>query len=295
MQVYSLTGESGTGKSTNAIAFAYEHDIPAIIDDGLLIYKGEKIAGSSAKFEKTMIAAVKRAIFNDDEDAELVKEKIAEYEIDRLLILGTSLRMVKRIAARLDLGPIDKHYYIQDILTAEEIEEAKHDRMTKGRHVIPLSYKQLDQNLFQKIMKKGLDVFSPQKKKIGETTIVHPYFHRRLLAKIRIETAKQKEKLRKKQAGESVTEIYISHQRYIYNEPVREQFVKLLPELMTYLRMELTYLNNQIKVYYDKTKQFIYEAMITALAYLYRLIVHIVDKYNITFIPVNDHKVLVNE
>lgn len=295
MQVYSLTGESGTGKSTNAIAFAYEHDIPAIIDDGLLIYKGEKIAGSSAKFEKTMIAAVKRAIFNDDQEAELVKEKIREYQIDRLLILGTSLRMVNRIAARLELDPIQKHYYIEDILTAEEIEDAKHDRMTKGRHVVPLSYKQLDQNLFQKMMKKGLDVFSPQKKKIGETTIVHPYFHRRLLAKIRIETAKQKEKLRKKQAGEGVAKIYISNQRYIYNEPVREQFAKLLPELMTYLRMELTYLNDQIKSYYDKTKQFIYEAMISALAYLYRLIVRMVEKYDMTCIRVNDNKVLVND
>lgn len=52
MIVHALSGASGTGKSTSAIQFAYENQIEAIIDDGLLIINGEKIAGTSAKFEK---------------------------------------------------------------------------------------------------------------------------------------------------------------------------------------------------------------------------------------------------
>ena len=39
MKVYSFTGKSGTGKSYQAIRVAKEKGIPALIDDGLLIYK----------------------------------------------------------------------------------------------------------------------------------------------------------------------------------------------------------------------------------------------------------------
>lgn len=42
MIVHSLSGPSGTGKSTSAIQFAHEHGIEAIIDDGILVVNGEK-------------------------------------------------------------------------------------------------------------------------------------------------------------------------------------------------------------------------------------------------------------
>ena len=63
MEIFALSGPSGTGKSTSALSFAYEKKIPAIIDDGLLIVNGKKVAGTSAKFEKNTITAVKRATF----------------------------------------------------------------------------------------------------------------------------------------------------------------------------------------------------------------------------------------
>src|SRR5699024_8798722 len=231
MKLYSLTGESGTGKSYNAIGFAYEHNIPAIIDDGLLIYKGKKIAGSSAKFEKTMIAAVKRAIFMNDQHAQHVKDQIKEYNIDRILILGTSERMVNRIAERLEISPIDSYWYIEDVLSPDEIKEARNERMTKGRHIIPLSYKELDQNVFQKIIQKGIDIFSSQKEKIGETTIVQPYFHRRLLAKLR----REKEKRAKRRIEKLESKTYRTKRRYVYIAPMKEQVANLLPELMNYI------------------------------------------------------------
>ena len=49
MKVYSFTGKSGTGKSYQAIRVAKEKGIPALIDDGLLIYKNKIVAGRSAK------------------------------------------------------------------------------------------------------------------------------------------------------------------------------------------------------------------------------------------------------
>lgn len=52
MKVCSLSGPSGTGKSTSALVFAHKIGVQAIIDDGLLIVNGVKVAGISAKFEK---------------------------------------------------------------------------------------------------------------------------------------------------------------------------------------------------------------------------------------------------
>ena len=62
MNVYSLSGPSGTGKSTSALVFAHKIGVEALIDDGLLIINGVKVAGISAKFEKNTITAVRRAI-----------------------------------------------------------------------------------------------------------------------------------------------------------------------------------------------------------------------------------------
>ena len=75
MIIHSLSGPSGTGKSTSALQFAYEHEIEAIIDDGMLIINGEKIAGTSAKYEKNTITAIRRAIFEDDVHKNEVQER----------------------------------------------------------------------------------------------------------------------------------------------------------------------------------------------------------------------------
>ena len=63
---YMHFGPSGTGKSYKALEVACENDIEYLIDDGLLIYKSKIVAGISAKQSKTYIEAVKRAIFNDE-------------------------------------------------------------------------------------------------------------------------------------------------------------------------------------------------------------------------------------
>ena len=49
MEVFALIGESGTGKSYKSILVADNNGIDTIIDDGLLIKDGKKLAGSSAK------------------------------------------------------------------------------------------------------------------------------------------------------------------------------------------------------------------------------------------------------
>ena len=103
MEVYALVGSSGTGKSHRAMTVAYENGIEVVIDDGLLIKDGCKLAGKSAKREATTFAAVKRAIFYDPEHAKEIKECLAKLKPTKILVLGTSLHMIEHITAALEL------------------------------------------------------------------------------------------------------------------------------------------------------------------------------------------------
>ena len=177
MEIFSLSGPSGTGKSTSALTFAHQKKIPAIIDDGLLILNGQKIAGTSAKFEKNSITAVKRATFFDELHKKEVQEALKIYVINKILIIGTSDKMTRLIASRLEIGNIDHYYYIGDLRSTSEIKMAQFVRSTEGKHTMPIPYRQVEQNFFKRLIHKGMDIFSPRKEKIGETTIVRPDFH----------------------------------------------------------------------------------------------------------------------
>lgn len=177
MRVVAIYGESGTGKSTSALSYAHEHAIEAIIDDGILIKDGKKIAGISAKFEKNALKAVKRAIFYDDQHCGEVKDAIKADHIESLLIIGTSQKMINKIADRLELQPIHQYVSIEEIRSQEEILLAKYVREMHGKHTMPLPKNEVEQNFFKRMIQKGWDIFSSKKEKIGETTIVSPDFH----------------------------------------------------------------------------------------------------------------------
>src|SRR5690625_6205241 len=143
MNVYSFIGKSGTGKSSNAIQFADEHNIPEIIDNGLLIVNENKITGKSAKYEKTTIAADKRVIFSTEKHMTEVKNKLEKLNIDRLLIIGTSMKMAKLIAARLNVGKIKSHYYISGFVPSKDILAAQNARKTTSNYIIPITHHQI--------------------------------------------------------------------------------------------------------------------------------------------------------
>jgi len=138
MIVYALVGPSGSGKSHHAPLFAYENSIYVIIDDGLLIKKSQVIAGISAKREQTRLGAAKRALMADPEHAAVVQKKIKEINPEKILILGTSRRMIQKITERLEI-PLPHHYYsINDLSSKEAIEKALEIRKKENQHVIPL-------------------------------------------------------------------------------------------------------------------------------------------------------------
>ncbi len=176
MKIYTLSGPSGTGKSTSALSFAHSKGISTIIDDGLLIHKGRRAAGTSAKYEKSYITAVKRAIFFHDSHLKEVQEAIRSLAIDKILVIGTSRKMVERIVNRLELGTIDYYYSVEEVRSSKEIKMALYNRKTQEKHVIPLPYTEVEQNIFKRIISRGKKILFQQKEWIGETTIVQPNF-----------------------------------------------------------------------------------------------------------------------
>ena len=143
MKVYALVGKSGTGKSYQAMNLCRDLDIEVIIDDGLLIYGNGILAGTSAKRQGTVIGAIKTALFNEDSHRNSVMGKIQGLGPNKILILGTSDKMVHRIAERLELPPIDEIIYIEDLTTEKERLYAKKQRHEMGKHVIPVPTFQL--------------------------------------------------------------------------------------------------------------------------------------------------------
>ncbi|HGH0580739.1 TPA: ATP-binding protein, partial [Clostridioides difficile] len=178
MEVYALVGSSGTGKSFKALEFAYENDIEYIIDDGILIYKNKVLAGISAKQANTTIEAVKRAIFYNLEHRQEVREAIKKENIRKILIIGTSKKMVNQIVERLSIGRVCKFINIQDISTKYEIEIAKQARK-EGNHVIPVPAVEIKSmasglsiNSLKRLFRKG----SNRNMVVLEKTIIRPTF-----------------------------------------------------------------------------------------------------------------------
>ena len=143
MKIISFTGKSGTGKSYQATAVAQARNIEAIIDDGLLIYKGQIVAGTSAKKCVSKAAAMRTALFNYEEHRTEVINALVQYHPDSLMIIGTSDKMTNIIAETLGLHEPEERLYIEDFTTDEQRETAKYYRTVQGEHVIPAPVGQL--------------------------------------------------------------------------------------------------------------------------------------------------------
>ena len=177
VEVYALIGQSGTGKSYKAFIVAKDRDIGYIIDDGLLIGGTRVLAGQSAKRENTRIASVRRALFNDPDHREKVKNALEEIKPEKLLILGTSLKMVQEISQALGLPEIHKILHIEDVSTEKEIELARKSRREDGKHVIPVPTFEVKKD-FSGYFIDSLKIFSKKDRflDMGEKTIIRPTF-----------------------------------------------------------------------------------------------------------------------
>ena len=179
IKVYAFVGPSGTGKSYRAQMVAGENNINYIIDDGLLINENDVLAGVSAKKAPTRIETVKKAIFLDKQDRENMKQALEKYKPESILILGTSDDMVQKIATNLGMNKPEKTIYINEVATEEEMQTARHIRVTEGKHVIPVPTFELKKD-FSGYLLDPLQIFKSkgigQKPYISEKTIIRPTF-----------------------------------------------------------------------------------------------------------------------
>ena len=109
VKVYALVGRSGTGKSYHSKLVAAKHHIDLIIDDGLLIRGDRILAGHSAKRDPNFISAVRTAVFDDDEHRDQVMNALLKEKYKKILIIGTSEKMIGKITARLGLPARSPH------------------------------------------------------------------------------------------------------------------------------------------------------------------------------------------
>ena len=137
MHIYALVGPSGTGKSHRAIKVAHMYEADIIIDDGLIIRGSRILYGISAKRQNTRIGAIKTALFMDEVESRQASEVIKAENPAAVLILGTSVGMVKRIAKTLELPEVEKIIYIEDVASPKEMRKAKIMRDQYSKHVIP--------------------------------------------------------------------------------------------------------------------------------------------------------------
>lgn len=177
MEVYALIGQSGTGKSYKAFMVAKDRGIEYIIDDGLFIGGTRVITGSSAKREKTRLAAVRRALFKDEKHREEVKAAIKEISPEKILILGTSEKMVDQITKALEIPKPCEIIYINDISTEAEINTAIKSRRKEGKHVIPVPTVEIKKD-FSGYFIDSLKIFRKKEKSdyVAEKTIIRPTF-----------------------------------------------------------------------------------------------------------------------
>ena len=185
--VYSLVGPSGTGKSFRAKLLAEKYGIDTIIDDGLLIQNDKIIAGHTAKREKNYMGAVRCALFDDKAHRDQVAKNLQKMKIKKILILGTSEKMVQKIAMRLQLPAPSKIIKIEDIASQEEIEKAIRSRQIEGKHVIPVPSIEIKKD-YPKIFFDSVKVFLNRNKKKNvvneeskhyEKSVVRPEFSKK--------------------------------------------------------------------------------------------------------------------
>ena len=179
-------GESGTGKSFRAKLVAQKFGIDLIIDDGLLIKGDAIVGGKSAKREKLYMAAVKTALFHEKAHRDEVARALQHARWKSVLILGTSEKMVFKIAERLQIPHPSKIIKIEDIATREEIEKAVQSRKVEGKHVIPVpalevkrSYPRIFYDSVRVFLQKNVGPARIAAPKLYEKSVVRPEFSKR--------------------------------------------------------------------------------------------------------------------
>lgn len=175
-RVLAFVGPAGTGKSQRAQMVARENDVEFIIDDGLVISGGKIHAGKSAKSEKNLVRAIRRALFEYPDHRNAVTAFLRQKKPRNIMVVATSISMADKITRALSLSLPERIIDITEVASPEDILSARRERMEKGQHVIPVSRTQLRKNFGGKLVGHLRDLFKSMDRDEGERTIVRPPF-----------------------------------------------------------------------------------------------------------------------
>lgn len=247
MQIYGLFGQSGSGKSYTAKHIAEALETDWIIDDGLLIWRGHIIAGESAKFEKTKMGAVKRAIFTDPSHKEDVRCALERVPAEgTILVIGTSRKMIERICTNLRLTAPITWVPIEEMISREEISLAQNFRQY-GMHAIPINETKIQETKMGRLLARIR--FAPRPSMESQAslarTIVNPPFaggaihvHPRAIRdSILYLIAEQNHAFRVDKVSINLGDVPLIHLRVkaIYGYPIQDAAPKLLSSVRNYL------------------------------------------------------------
>ena len=178
VEVLALVGPAGTGKSHRALVFGHEKGADLIIDDGLLIKGSRILAGRSAKSEKLVISATRRALFMDPEHAQMVRERLLIEKPARVLILGISESMAFRIAQNLGLPAPQEIISIDQLATESEILSARRSRTIEKKHAVPVVSVDVTRDSVGQLV-DSFTVFLRRRndrRVLGENSVVRPHY-----------------------------------------------------------------------------------------------------------------------
>jgi uncharacterized alkaline shock family protein YloU len=119
------------------------------------------------------MAAIKVALFDEKAHRDEVARKLQGEKTKKILILGTSEKMVDKIAARLQLPQPSKLIKIEDIASQEEIDRAIRTRRIEGKHVIPVPSIEVKRS-YPNIFFNAIKIF---KRRTGPVGIATPSVH----------------------------------------------------------------------------------------------------------------------
>lgn len=175
-RVIAFVGPAGTGKSQRAQMVAQENEVDFLIDDGLVISKGRIMAGKSAKSERNLVRAIRRALFQFPDHRKAARAFLQKSAPCKIMIVATSISMAEKITRALELPSPELIIDITEVASPEEIINARRERHEKGQHVIPVSRTQLRKNFAGKLVGHLRDLFKSVDREEGERTIVRPPF-----------------------------------------------------------------------------------------------------------------------
>ena len=155
---------------------ARTRNIDYVIDDGLVVSRGRIIRGKSAKAEKNLISAIRRALFQYPDHRESVISFLSGEAPCRVMVIATSNSMAEKIVRTLGLPAPSEFIHIEDVATPDEIRQAKEERNKKGHHVIPVSQAQIRKNFAGKLVGHLRELLKSKDGHEGERTVVRPPF-----------------------------------------------------------------------------------------------------------------------